>query len=170
MKSIFCICFFLTIQCFKVNAQSDTVVKFATNILYLEIAGPGGFGSLNFEKLFLNENLLKAGFRSGVSTGHILDYVNKFNPDIILTFAINSYYGNNHKLETGIGQTISNIVHFDTSEGRAIRKTNFSSNLTLGYRYQQNDDGILFRCSYTPILENNKKFRNWFGFSFGYAF
>jgi hypothetical protein len=83
---------------------------------------------------------------------------------------INGFYGQNHKIELGVGETFSNIVHVGITDFKPKRITNFHTILSIGYRYQKKSNGIVFRCAYTPIIEFNSYFRHWAGISFGYSF
>ncbi len=153
---------------YEAKSQLDTT--HSKNILYLEIGGIGGYGSLNYERIKLIKANLKIGLRIGVSTCNVADYTTKFNPDIIIPISINGIYGYNHKIEFGFGQTISNIVIANHSNWKPDRKTNFHANFTIGYRYQKDKGGVIFRCSYTPIVEFYKFYRHWGSISIGYAF
>lgn len=142
----------------------------AHNIIHLEVAGVGGYGSINYERVIYSKKHLMFSMRVGISTYHIKDYTNKFNPDILIPLTINGYYGKNHKIELGIGQTFANIVHADITDFKPKRITNFHTILSIGYRYQKNARGIVFRCAYTPIIEFNRYFRHWAVISLGYSF
>ncbi len=143
---------------------------FARNVIYLEAAGVGGNGSINFERILYGKEYLMFTVRCGISTYHIVDYSNKLNPDILIPFALNGLYGQNHKIELGVGETYSNIVHSDLTDFKPKRVSNFNTIFSIGYRYQKNTGGIVFRCAYTPIVEFNKYLRHWAGISFGYSF
>ena len=82
---------------------------------------------------------------------------------------VNAYYGQNHKIELGVGQSIISVVQHDANFN-ADRVSNLNTLFSIGYRYQKSTGGILFRFAYTPIIEYNKHFRNWFGISIGYTF
>ncbi len=154
---------------YEAVSKVDTI-PLSRNSIYLEIVGIGGYGSLNYERIVFKTNWFKFGLRAGLSTYNISDYTSKFNPDIIIPLSVNGLYGNNHKLEFGIGQTISNIVQANPSNWKTERLTNIHANFTIGYRYQKKQGGVIFRCSYTPIIELYKHFRHWGGISIGYAF
>ena len=154
---------------YHVKAQIDTI-SISQNILYFEVGGIAGFWSLNYEKIILNKENFKISGRIGISTYNIKDYTDSFNPDIIIPIAINGLYGKTHKIEIGIGQTISNIVQSKHSSSLPYRNTKLHANFTIGYRYQKNNGGIIYRFGYMPIIEFNKSYRNWLGTSFGFAF
>lgn len=150
-------------------SQKDPT-NIARNLLCLEVGGVGGYGSVNYERVVFSKKNLMFGMRLGISTYHIKDYTNKFNPDILIPLSINGYYGKNHKIELGIGQTFASIVHADIIDFKPTRITNFNTDFSIGYRYQKSTGGIVFRCAYTPIIDFNSYFRHWAGVSFGYSF
>lgn len=169
MKNMLYINILLSLLNYEAKSQVDTITL-SRNSVYLEIVGIGGYGSLNYERIVLERNRFKFGLRIGVSTYNISDYTTKFNPDIIIPISVNGLYGNNHIIEFGIGSTISNIVQASSSNWKPERVTNINANFTIGYRYQKKQGGVIFRCSYTPIIEFYKYFRHWGGISIGYAF
>ena len=60
-----------------------------------------------------------------------------------------------------------------TPEARARKKELRSTDKSKAKdaeRYQKNKEGVIFRASYTPIIEFNKYFRHWGGLTIGYAF
>jgi hypothetical protein len=140
------------------------------NILFLELAGHCGYGSVNYERIILKKNSFLTTIRLGIGTYNLVDFMNRLNPDILLPFLLNGLYGHNHKLELGIGATYSNIVFADFSNYKRNRESNLNTILCFGYRFQKNSNGILFRATYTPIIELNKYFRHWAGISIGYSF
>ena len=160
---------FFSFIAYEAKSQIDTN-QTAQNVLYIEGIGIGGYGSLNYERTILLKSNLRMGLRIGLSTYNITDYTRKFNPDIIIPIAINGLYGNKHKIEFGFGQTISNIVKANFSDLKPGRVTNLHANFTIGYRYQKDTGGVIFRISYTPLIEFYESFRHWGGISIGYAF
>ena len=154
---------------YKSKSQIDTN-QISQNILYIEALGIGGYGSLNYERIILIKKKRTIGVRIGISTYKITDYTTKFNPDVMIPIAINKFYGNKHKIEFGFGQTISSIVQANNSNWKPERVTNLNANFTIGYRYQKDKGGVIFRVSYTPIIEFYRYYRHWGGISIGYTF
>ncbi|GGD83651.1 hypothetical protein GCM10011514_54630 [Emticicia aquatilis] len=158
---------------FKSFSQLDSQ-KSIRNLIYLEAFGAGGYGSLNYERIIFQQKQklppnLKVGFRLGISTFHLKDFNNKFNPDVIIPVSVNAIYGKIHHVEIGFGQTISNVTQ--TSASFEIeRKTTLNSNFIAGYRYQKSERGVIFRLNYSPIISSNKVYNSWFGLSIGYGF
>ena len=153
----------------SIFSQKDSL-NIAHNVIFIEVAGAGAYGSVTYERVLYNKKLLMFTTRLGISTYHINDFTNNFNPDILLPISINGCYGNNNKIEFGIGQTFASIVHADITDYEPKRITNFHTIFSIGYRYQKDTKGIFFRCVYTPIIEFNSSFRNWAGISVGYSF
>ncbi|MFT7603777.1 MAG: hypothetical protein ACI8VT_001345 [Saprospiraceae bacterium] len=140
------------------------------NVIFIEVAGVGGYGSINYERVIYCKKYLMIAMRCGIGTYHIVDYTNEFNPDILIPLTINGFYGQNNKIELGVGKIFSNIVHADLIDFKPKRITNFHTILSIGYCYQKNTGGIVLRCAYTPIFEFNRFLRHWAGVSFGYSF
>jgi hypothetical protein len=88
---------------FEAFSQTESV-HIARNFLYIEVAGVGGYGSVDYERVLYSKKYLMFAIRVGMSSYHIKDYINKLNPDILIPLAINGYYGKKHKIEYGVGQ------------------------------------------------------------------
>ena len=155
--------------CNDVFSQNDTT-KTAKNLIYVEFAGAGGYGSVNYERVIKSSKQFMLGLRLGAGTYHINDYTAAFNPDIIVPISLNAYYGKTHKVELDFGQVFSNTVIANEFNFEPDRESDFHSFFSLGYRYQKQKGGLLFRCVYTPVFEFNSYFRQWFGVSIGYSF
>jgi len=152
-----------------IKAQ-DTLSSISKNIIYTELGGAGGYGSLKFERLLLKKNIAHFGISVGISTYRIIDFENRFNPDIILPISLSGYYGKNHHFEFSISQIFSSIVLSGNSDLTATRGNSISGGLDIGYRYQQESGGVFFRITYSPIFEGYNYFRHWGGLAAGYAF
>lgn len=171
-------CYLLIVWLIGVHVKSFSQIvsqKSIRNLIYLEAFGTGGYGSLNYERIIFQQKQklppnLKVGVRMGISTFHLKDFNNTFNPDIIIPVSINAMYGKTHHIEIGFGQTISNVTQTNSSTFAIERKTMLNSNLTTGYRYQKSERGVIFRLNYSPIISSNKVYNSWFGLSIGYGF
>lgn len=164
----------VTFAYFEAFSQNDTQ-KSAKNLIYLEAFGVGGYGSLNYERMIFHQKNklppnLKIGVRLGISTFHLKDFNNKFNPDVIIPVSVNAIYGKIHHLELGFGQTLSNVTQTNALTFDVERQTTLNSNFTAGYRYQKSERGIIFRLNYSPIISSDKVYNSWFGLSIGYGF
>jgi hypothetical protein len=156
----------LHIQAF---ARMDSA-RISRSALYLEIAGHGGYGSINYEHAIFQKKRQQLFFRMGLSTYRITDYTRNFNPDIILPALLHYCIGKKNKLDLGIGQTFASVVQKNKADSRPDRRYNTHSILCIGYRFQKAPQGILFRIAYTPVLAFNKYYRHWGGLSLGYSF
>lgn len=151
----------------SVRAQKERSLSF-------ELAGSGGFGSLNFEKnIYLkseNEPIVdelmvpkKVGFRMDMRYGFSFTPVDK-NNGVVLIFPIMLHAvksKGNHGLDLGLGQTIS-----ITTRGRFFVMMPAS----IGYRFQPLDKKYYLRFSYTPIISYliDFQYQHWGGITFGY--
>ena len=142
------------------------------NLLYLEAGGAGGYWSLNFEKIVFQKKRFSLSPRVGISSYRFFDYSQKINPDFLIPFGVQSHFGKkNHKISFGLGITYANIVRANRFTFKTDRKSSFSTNLSVGYRYfPVAKKGLYLGIHYSPILEFNKYYRNWYALSFGYAF
>ncbi len=164
------IIFFLTVI---INLKTFSQIiqnKIRRNTVFIEAGGLGGYGTLNYEKLILQKYQLMYTIRVGISTYRLVDFTNNFNPDVILPVTFNAMYGFDHKVEIGIGNSFSNIVHASFPDMKPTRNSEISTIFSFGYRYQNNSGGMVYRIAYTPIFEFNKYYRHWIGISFGYSF
>ncbi len=170
-------------------AMSGTILAQAPpapNSLYAELWGNGLIYSLNYDRLFSNA----IGARVGVSYTA---------PEMVslTTFPVMGYYliglgSGGSKLELGLGLTLilqpeNQATSFIGQPHDKIRGNSVLGTATLGYRYQRADGGFIFRIGYTPFFgifsgekefvpyvptqyEDNFRFMNWAGISFGYGF
>ncbi len=140
------------------------------NLIYAEILGAGGYGSVNYEKLVYRKGELSMGMRVGAGTYNVRDFTGNINPDLIFPFSINTYIYAPHSIEVGLGNTFSSIVQVSQANWQPVRVNRLSANFAVGYRYAKKEGGFVFRLGYTPIYEFYKRFVHWGGVSFGYAF
>ncbi len=139
-------------------AQVETPKK---KSLYFELAGSGGFGSINFEKHFYKKKNYEFTWRAGLSLAPI-DRNNGIG--LVFPFMINLLIGKNaHKLELGLGQGIT-----------ITTKGNFFAlaPAAIGYRYQAESKKWFYRVTYTPLISYLFDFQiqQWGGISIGYTF
>ncbi len=123
-----------------------------------ELAGSGGLYSINYEKIFVNEDVHKFNYRLGLSFVPI-DANNGFI--MIFPIMLHYVYGNsNHKIDFGLGQTFS-----ITTKGNFF----IMMPLSLGYRYEPKDNDYYWRFSYTPIVSYlfGFQYQNWAGITYG---
>jgi len=129
--------------------------------VFFEIAGSGGLGSFNYEKLFFKKGNIEFTWRAGLSFAPI----DKNNgTGIVFPLMINTLIGkNSHKLELGLGQGLT-----FTTKGRFFPLTTAA----IGYRYQSESKKWFYRVTYTPLISYLFDFQiqQWGGISIGYAF
>lgn len=131
------------------------------NYFSLELAGSGGFGSLNYEHTVLDRPTIDLNMRYGFSFTPI-DKNNGIN--LIFPVMLHCLVGKNaHKLDLAAGQALS-----ITTKGSIF----LSAPLAIGYRFQPLDKKYYFRCSYTPLLSYliDVQLQNWAGITYGYHF
>ena len=136
--------------------------------LYLEAFGPGGFGSLNYELAFFNVQKNALSCRLGLGFLNFMDVNQTFNPDIIVPFGFHYAYGAKHKIKIGGGESLSSVMQFSSNDGPK-RTNSFNTFLTLQYQWTL-DSGLFLFLGYTPIIQEQKHFKNWAGFGLGYEF
>lgn len=140
------------------QTPKDSTDSFCRDAVYIELAGAGGLYSLNFDYRITRE----AGFRVGLTSWSDLTGL-----PVTANYLINWHA---HHIEIGIG----GIVGLATLGGQSFVSGGQSTPQvigtgTIGYRYQPDDGGFVFRIDYTPFLQP-KLFYSWAGVSFGYAF
>jgi hypothetical protein len=147
----------------------DIEEKKIKHIIFAEVGSIGGYGSVNYENIIHQQKKVAVSFRAGLSTYHILDYTNQFNPDIIIPLSVNFINGVHHQFLLGIGQTFSSTVVVSSADWKPTRSNQFHTNLTVGYRHI-GEKGFLVGIYYTPIIEFQTLFRHWAGIALGYGF
>lgn len=128
--------------------------------LVLEIAGSGGLGSINYESVFFQGDLVGLSLRSGLSIAPI-DRNN--GTGLIFPIMVNAILGNKiHRLEAGIGQGIT-----ITTQGSFY----VLATMAIGYRFQRPNSPWFYRMSYTPLLSYllDVQYQHWAGISIGYT-
>jgi hypothetical protein len=161
---------FLVFYAAMISCAQETTSLHLKNSVFVQIGGPGGLGSLNYERKIISREISGIFIRAGICTYHINDYENKVNPDVIAPILLNGYFGKKHKFEIGIGQTFSSTVRYNLITREKSRTTELSTVLQAGYRYQPLLSHFFIGIYYTPIFENNESLRHWGGFSVGYNF
>ena len=165
--------FYLTAVALFILAQTNTIHAQKERSLSFELAGSGGFGSINFEKnIYLkseNEPIVdelmspkKIGFRLDMRYGFSFTPVDK-NNGVVLIFPIMLHAiksKGNHGLDLGLGQSIS-----ITTRGRFF----IMMPASIGYRFQPLDKKYYLRFSYTPIISYlvDFQYQQWGGITFG---
>jgi hypothetical protein len=150
-------------------SQADST-RTRRNIVFVEGAGPGGYGSIGYERILIMGNRFSGSARAGISTFHFTDFTGSFNPDLVFPLAVMAGYGKSHHAEVGIGETITSIVHASPGDFAPVREIGLHTFFSIGYSYRKPSGGLFVRCAYTPIIQSNKYLRHWAGISAGYVF
>jgi hypothetical protein len=149
------------------------------NTIFLELAGNGGFYSLNYDRILLEKAKWKLAGRIGAMYyREELNYLD-YNHSLKIAVPIEASYlrgKGDHYLELGIGMTpwYENYKDFDASE---ISHIVLLSSARLGYRYQKKEGGMFLKAGFTPLLQfKNKVYENgssiffpWGGLAIGFT-
>lgn len=146
----------LFLICFQTAGQ-DTVTK--KHSVFLELAGSGGIGSFNYERIFSAKKQWQFSWQAGI-TGFPIDK----NAGFVFVFpvSINTMIAfGNHHIEAGFGQGIS-----ITTRGSFFALTTPK----VGYRYDPEGSPLYFRLMYTPLISYilDDQYQHWGGISIGY--
>lgn len=148
--------FFLSIIFVSMNFCQSINKK--SNTLYLEIGGNNVFYSINYEK----ELIKNLSARIGISIIPITEYSNsgKHNNSNLFVTLMPTYFINikgNHFLELGGGISYGLETFFPA--------------IAIGYRYIPDVDGIIFKLTFTPLLDKDIfDVFPWFGLGVGIKF
>ncbi len=138
----------------SLDAQQPTAARRQSNLVFVELGGNAGLGSINYERQIAGTFGLRAGI--GFLPGFFDD-----GTRLIPLLGTGLLQQGNHNLEFGLGVTVAQQLR--THEVKVVGTG------VLGYRYQNMDNGFTFRASITPLVsEEGGLF--WAGISFGYAF
>ena len=136
------------------------------NSFYLELVGSGGLYSINYDRLFTENFGARIGFMYFEADWlfYFLD-VDMFLIPTTLNFLVGT---GKHKFELGAGPVFvfgsASFFGSDPVSGSGVAWTG-----TIGYRYQQNDGGFMWRVGFTPVLFSGE-FYPYGGISFGFSF
>lgn len=165
-------------QTFGQSTKDSTSIS--KNTVYFELLGNGGLYSINYDRVLITKNLLKATFRVGLSDWYPYMYQIHF---ITFPTEISLLYGNKHNIEFGAGYT---FLFLYNQKSKLISSTDFLLStplLRLSYRFQKPRGGFFLKIGisvpFTLFTGNRNKYYNDFfapssdpfpGLSFGYTF
>ncbi len=139
---------------------SVILAQIRPNNIFLEVGGNGFEYSLNYERLFIKRVAVRVGY--GLVLGDRRDKA------VVIPLMVNYITGNDgHYFELGGGCAyITKEIDygFFDLKFKGIAATGF-----VGYRYQPENSGILFRVGITPFVGSGG-FLPWAGMSLGYCF
>jgi hypothetical protein len=155
----------------------------AMNALYVELAGPGLFYSINYDRMLTDDLSARIGFSylsfgastgDGTSAGSVSGEFSYWAVPITL-----SYLGigsENNMLEVGGGPVIMNVSGSglietdDTKSGAEASATLLAMTGMVGYRHQPSDGGFVFRIGASPVMAFGAGVLPWGYLSLGAAF
>lgn len=151
-------CFIILLIIFSSGISSHSMAQ-KERFLSIELAGSGGFGSINYERKLVEKQVFKLYGRLGMSVAPV-DRNNGFA--LVFPIMVHGLFGENgHYADLALGQTLS-----ITTKGSIFVRMP----LGLGYRFQPIDKRYYLRMSYTPIVSYlvDYQFEHWAGFTYGY--
>lgn len=160
MKSVYSIFLFLSMYCLAFG-QDEPAPENKKQAVFLEIAGSGGLGSVNYERQFFRKKSTEFNWRAGLSFAPI-DKNNGVG--VVFPLMLNSVIGKKtHKIELGIGQGIT-----ITTKGSFF----VLGLASIGYRFQHQSRKWFYRITYTPLISYliDSQIQHWGGVSIGYTF
>jgi len=162
-KSYYCI----IITLFFLAFNSAASAQFVKNSMYFELFGNGGLYSINYDRLF-SENF---GGRIGFSHISNLEFIFSSVDNItIIPITLNYLTSSDHKFELGAGIAVVNISGGEIFGFKADKgASGVVGTGTIGYRYQPDSGGFLFRIGLTPFFAQDG-FQISGGISLGAAF
>ena len=136
------------------------------NSFYLELIGSGGLYSVNYDRLFTENFGVRIGFMYFEADWLIfLSDVEMLLIPATLNFLVGT---GKHKLELGAGPVFISVgMGFFGSD--PVSGSGFGWTGTIGYRYQKNEGGFMWRIGFTPFLAGGEFFPSG-GISLGFSF
>jgi len=117
----------------------------SSNSIFIEGAGNGGVYSINYDRLLMDNVSCRIGY----------SFLDIQNAQIsTMPLLVNYLYGEkNSKIELGLGITIINIsvTPYVANLPQVLSVSTTLVTGAFGYRYQQQDGGIMFRADITPF-------------------
>ncbi len=147
----------------SISLKAQTAAKSA----YIEVGGPGGVASLNFDRRFTKTN---NGFGGRIGIGIFPDinvFSDRDHSAVTIPVEVNYLFGKNeghHFLELGAGTTFisgSDILWTNKDDARF---SSFVEHVTIGYRLQSKR-GFFFHAIVCPVFSDGSAF--WGGLGFG---
>jgi len=146
--------------------SSTALSQSKPNSFYLELVGSGGLYSINYDRMFTDNIGARIGFMYFEADWIFFFFdVDMFLIPTTLNFLVGT---GKHKFELGAGPVfVFGSVSFfgsDLVSGSGVGWTG-----TIGYRYQQNEGGFMWRVGFTPLLAGGELFPSG-GISLGFSF
>ncbi len=151
----------LSITALFVTIPGFTQTDFKKNTFYFELAGNGGFLSVNYERQIQN----KTGFGYHVGIG-----IGDSKPDFPMGMTYIYGFGKKSKsfIEFGAGITLAEQSLWD-EHAPNIDSYPYKPGwvLSIGYRHHTHY-GLMWKLNYTPIFTSYRNIPLFFGFSLGW--
>ncbi|PCJ66647.1 MAG: hypothetical protein COA58_04100 [Bacteroidetes bacterium] len=150
--------------------QTRDTVNFKHSI-QIEGLGLGRYGSLSYRRMIKPGEVANFYLKGGVSMIRVLNYENKFKPDIIVPIMAEVVLGKkSHHLELSAGQVFITYSTFSVAKGGEDREKEFSPVLGAAYLYQRPYGRWHHRLIIYSILDDYELQRKWIGASTAYNF
>lgn len=148
----------------------------ARNAVYVELAGNGGFYTVNYERFIRPDASIRAGLMyMSVSATAGGSSASSSWTSVPLMFQYLGVANGSHALELAGGLSLMHFSAGASTFDAAAMSSGFVPvpTATIGYRYSSPEGGFLFRAGYTPLFfvtTEVKDVFHWGGLSFGYKF
>ena len=139
------------------NFENKTLRK---NSIYFELFGNGGAYSIGYDMMFWEKNNFKLSIASGITF---------YNDYFIVSPQSNLLIGKKNHFELGLGYSFP-FLHLN---GRNISVIDHVLFFRIGYRYQRENSGVLFRIGFTPFIGGRyiePLIMPWGGITIGWTF
>jgi len=173
-KLVNCIVLLISINCLGQENNKPTEISYPYNSIYIEFGGNAVFfGSLNYERIIVNKNILYLSGRIGIGYGNFSG-TSVISMPVLINGIFQIY--NPLAFEVGLGVSFMNVGKQDNfGDGHWIYRNEVAPTGIAGIRLQLKN-GFLMRLDFTPFYANleyeNEEsiFHSSFGLSIGYSF
>lgn len=158
--------------------------SFAKNAIYGELAGNGGFYTINYERFLREDVSIRVGamymsISLSAGSGQNMAESKGTWMTFPVLFEYTGVHAGPHALNLGAGL---DFFYFSGSAGTFEATASSSgvlpaATVDIGYRYSDPKGGFLFKIAYTPFVfvtaetQNfSQKVQHWAGLSFGWRF
>jgi hypothetical protein len=151
------------------NAQEEKTYP-KRNYISFEYLGPNGFGSVQYERIFIVRDQNRYFLKLGIGSFHIIDFSNKVNPDIIIPFSSGVSLKKKPEFLAAGGMIFSSIVHYNSTKGQAVRENDFHPFASVSCRYVLEKSRIGIQLSYMQVYDINQRLKHRVALALGYRF